>query len=84
MRSPSRVHRYLLGMERPVRFEHTRWLGDKRTQVVYDLDTFEDEAVIEELMAAQAFLCFDPDTLAEARNRGYRLAKGHPRPAAVE
>ena len=26
-------------MERPTRFEHSRWLGDKRTQVVYDVDT---------------------------------------------
>ena len=25
-------------MERPSRFEHNRYLGDKRTQVVYDLD----------------------------------------------
>ena len=25
-------------MERPTRFEHSRWLGDKRTQVVYDVD----------------------------------------------
>ena len=24
--------------ERPTRFEHNRWVGDKRTQVVYDLD----------------------------------------------
>jgi len=38
-------------MERPTRFEHTRFLGDKRTQ-----------------------LCFGPDTLVEARNRGYTLA----------
>lgn len=68
-------------MERPVRFEHFRYLGDKRSQVVYDLDTWTDEAVIEELMAAESYLCFGPDTLAEARNRGYKLAKGHPEPA---
>lgn len=65
-------------MERPVRFEHSRFLGDKRTQQVYDLDTFEDTAVIDELMESEAYLSFGPDTLAEARNRGYRLAKGHP------
>lgn len=70
-------------MERPTRFEHHRWLGDKRRQVVYDLDTFTDTEVIDELMAAGTFLCFGPDTLAEARNRGYRLAKGHPAPGDV-
>jgi len=68
-------------MERPVRFEHSRWLGDKRTQRVYDLDTFDQPEVIEELMAAETYLSFGPDTLAEARNRGYRLAPGHPSPA---
>lgn len=68
-------------MERPVRFEHFRYLGDKRRQVVYDLDTWTDEAVIEELMAAETYAAFGPDTLAEARNRGYRLAPGHPEPA---
>ncbi len=67
-------------MERPIRFEHHRWLGDKRNQAVYDLDTYTHAEVIDELMAAQTYLCFGPDTLAEARNRGYRLAKGHPEP----
>jgi hypothetical protein len=62
-------------MERPTRFEHTRFLGDKRTQVVHDLDVCDEPEVIEELMAAEAFLSFGPDTLAEARNRGYRLCK---------
>jgi hypothetical protein len=68
-------------MERPVRFEHNRWLGDKRNQRVYDLDTYDQPEVIEELMEAETFLCFGPDTLAEARNRGYHLAPGHPDPA---
>lgn len=62
-------------MERPVRFEHTRYLGDKRTQLVYDLDSWEDDAVIDEIVAAEVGLCFGPDTLDEARNRGYTLAK---------
>ena len=61
-------------MERPVRFEHTRFLGDKRTQLVYDLDEWNDEAVINEIIEAETGLCFGPDTLAEARNRGYTLA----------
>ena len=61
-------------MERPTKFEHTRFLGDKRTQLVYDVDNWEDAAVIEEIVAAEIGLCFGPDTLAEARNRGYTLA----------
>ena len=60
-------------MDRPTRFEHHRWLGDKRTQLVYDLDADDtDPEVIADIMAAETFLCFGPDTLAEARNRGYR------------
>ncbi len=62
-------------MERPVRFEHNRWLGDKRTQIVHDVDACTDTVIIEELMDAQAFLCFGPDELAEARNRGYRRCR---------
>lgn len=59
-------------MTRPTRFEHFRWLGDKRTQAVYDLDAVADQSVVEELMRSAQFASFAPDTLAEARNRGYR------------
>lgn len=65
-------------MERPGRFEHSRFLGDKRTQVVYDVDAAVDPdemAAITELAEGPYGLSFGPDTLAEARNRGYRLAK---------
>jgi hypothetical protein len=62
-------------VERPSRFEHSRFLGDKRTQLVYDLDEWTDAAVIDEVVDAGVALSFGPDTLAEARNRGYRLAK---------
>jgi hypothetical protein len=62
-------------MERPVRFEHMRFLGDKRTQLVYDLDSWDDAALIDEIVAADAGTSFGPDTLAEARNRGYTLAR---------
>jgi hypothetical protein len=61
-------------MKRPVKFEHTRYLGDKRTQLVYDIDEWNDETVINEIVDAGVGLCFGPDTLAEARNRGYTLA----------
>ena len=56
------------------RFEHSRFIGDKRTQLVYDLDTWADFAVIDEIAESGVGLCFGPDTLAEARNRGYSLA----------
>jgi hypothetical protein len=62
-------------MNRPSRFEHFQYLGDKRTQVVYDLDLTDSDAevasAIEELLASEQFAAFGPDTLAEARNRGY-------------
>ena len=58
-------------MERPTRFEHHQWVGDKRTQVVHDIDACTAPEVIEELLQAETYLCFGPDTLAEARNRGY-------------
>ena len=62
-------------MERPTRFEHFQFLGDKRTQVVYDLDDVADESIIEELVAGPHTQTFGPDSLAEARNRGYRLRR---------
>jgi hypothetical protein len=59
--------------EKPSRFEHNRWLGDKRTQVVYDLEDPDlPQEIVDEIMAAESFLAFGPDTLPEARNRGYR------------
>jgi hypothetical protein len=58
--------------ERPTRFEHTRWLGDKRTQIVYDVDAdATPQEAIDDIVAAEVGLCFGPDTLVEARNRGY-------------
>jgi len=65
----------VLAMERPTRFEDYRWLGDKRTQVVHDVDACTAPEVIRELLEAETFLCFGPDTLAEARNRGYRACR---------
>jgi hypothetical protein len=61
-------------MERPTRFEAARFLGDKRTQLVYDLDEWTDEATIDEIASAGVGIQFGPDTLPEARNRGYTLA----------
>jgi hypothetical protein len=42
--------------------------------LVYDLDEWTDEAVVNEISESGVGLCFGPDTLAEARNRGYTLA----------
>jgi hypothetical protein len=61
-------------MKRPVKFEHTRYLGDKRTQLVYDIDEWTEEEIVNEIVDEGVGLCFGPDTLAEARNRGYTLA----------
>jgi hypothetical protein len=62
-------------MARPLRFEHHQWLGDKRTQVVHDLDHTTDACAIDELMASEQFASFGPDRLAEARNRGYHACR---------
>lgn len=63
-------------MERPTNFAHHRFVGDKRTLVVYDVDNLVDESIMNELLEARTFLCFAPDTAVEARNRGYHLYKG--------
>ena len=70
---------YSRSMERLPTFVNNRFIGDKRTQEVYDLDELdESESIqvrIDELVESETFVCFAPDTLAEARNRGYRLRK---------
>jgi len=59
-------------VSRPLRFEHNRYVGDKRSRVVHDLDAATEACRIDDLMASEQFAAFGPDTLAEARNRGYR------------
>lgn len=63
-------------MARPVQFEHFRYVGDKRTLVVYDLDLYGVDPVVtdavDDLLASERFIAISPQTLAEARNRGYR------------
>ena len=70
---------YSRSMERLPTFVHNRFIGDKRTQEVYDLDELdESESIqvrIDELVESETFVCFAPATLAEAPNRGYRLRK---------
>jgi hypothetical protein len=60
---------------RPARFEHHQWLGDKRTQRVHDLDRVTDACGLDELLKSEQFAAFGPDTLPEARNRGYRACR---------
>ena len=61
---------------RPSRFEHFRFLGDKRTQVVYDLDDVDTpKVIIDDIVATGQGATFGPDSLAEARNRNYKLYK---------
>jgi hypothetical protein len=71
-------------MERLARFENHRFVGDKRNQRVHDVDHAVDEDAIADMVQAEAFIGFGPDTLAEARNRGYRLCRScrHAREAA--
>ena len=63
-----------MAMEHHPKFEHSRFVGDKRTQLVYDLDSWDDEDIVNEIVDEGVGLSFGPDTLAEARNRGYTLA----------
>jgi hypothetical protein len=63
-------------MTRPVRFEHYRYVGDKHSQIVYDLDLYgvdgDVTADVDRMLESEQFLAISPQTLAEARNRGYR------------
>ena len=70
-------HAKLVDMSgRPSRFEHFRYLGDKRTQVVYDLDdAATPKTVIDDIVENGQGATFGPDSLAEARNRNYKAFK---------
>jgi hypothetical protein len=69
-------------MARPVRFEHYRWLGDKRNQRVHDLDHSIDECGIDDIVASGTGTVFGPDILPEAKNRCYHACR-HCVPAGV-
>lgn len=56
---------------RPARVARHRWLGDKRTMVVHDLDAARPACAVDDLVASDRFATFGPDSAAEARNRGY-------------
>lgn len=65
-------------MGRLRRFEGSRFIGTRDSMRVYDCDHPEQFAALEERMAADDLAArkllqtFGPDTLPEARNRGFR------------
>ncbi len=67
-------------MSKPTALEHFRFVGDKRTQIVYDMDQISsNEAVakaVADIVASETYACFGPDTVDEARNRGYKPFRG--------
>ena len=65
---------------RPTRFEHFRYLGDKRTQIVYDLDDPATPAeIIDDIVKTGQGQTFGPDSIPEARNRNYKAFKAKTR-----
>lgn len=65
-------------MGRLRRFEGNRFIGTRDTMRVYDCDHSDQFAALEERMttddltARKLVQTFGPDTLPEARNRGFR------------
>ena len=59
-------------VSRPTRFEHFRYLGDKRKLIAHDLDNITEACHLDELLASEQGTTFGPDSLPEARNRGHR------------
>jgi hypothetical protein len=43
--------------------------GDKRSQIVHDLQRTTDDCALEDLVRAETYLVFAPDRWPEARNR---------------
>ena len=70
-------------MDIPRELAGCRFVGDKRNQIVYDMELESDDSAVTEqlaetvagIVAAQSYATFGPDELPEARNRGYRLSR---------
>ena len=64
-------------MARRRRFEDHRYIGTRDEMIVYDCDDedqfarLEDRLDARELLSEKLLQTFGPDTLAEARNRGF-------------
>jgi hypothetical protein len=67
-------------MGRLSRFDEHRFIGVRDTMRVYDCDDADQFGALEErtreadLLGANLLSTFAPDTLAEARNRGFKAA----------
>ena len=65
-------------MARIRRFENSRFVGTRDDMIVYDCDNDGDFAALEarvgadDLLAGGLLQSFGPDSLAEARNWGFR------------
>lgn len=65
-------------MSRLRRFEHHRYLGTRDDMVVYDCDDPDQFSVLsariesDDLVRRRLVQTFAPDTVPEARNRGFR------------
>lgn len=65
-------------MARIRRFENSRFVGTRDDMIVYDCDSDRELAALEarveadDLVSRGLLQSFGPDSLAEARNRGFR------------
>lgn len=65
-------------MSRLRRFEDHRFIGTRDDMIVYDCDdeasfeVIEERAANDELLKRNLMQSFAPDSMAEARNRGFR------------
>lgn len=68
-------------MSRLKRFEHHRFIGDRRTMKVYDCDDPEEFAELQSLLEANDLVgamqiqTFAPDERAEALNRNFSASR---------
>ena len=69
-------------MNRLNRFEHHRYVGIRKNMKVYDCDDENQFASLNEYLKDYDFVSlnlvqsFSPDTIDEAKNRGFRPIKG--------
>ena len=67
-------------MTRLRRLEEHRFVGDRETMTVYDTDDSDQSDVLSkriedsDLITRKQIQTFGPDTLVEARNRGFKPA----------
>lgn len=67
-------------MSRVKRFEEFRFVGARDTMTVYDTDDADEAEALQaridsdNLLSSKQLQAFGPDTLEEARNRGFKPA----------